>query len=316
MIMEADTVCATLEDVHKAADRLKGIVYHTPLLRSLAFSERYGYKVSFKLENMQKTGAFKLRGAYNKIASLSPAERAHGLIAASSGNHAQGVAYAARAFDLDENTRIFIPSSTPAMKIEKTRRYGSVNIVMVDGNYDMASEIAHAEASESGATYIEPYDDWAIIAGQGTIGLEIMQDAPQTQAIVCPIGGGGLIAGIALAARAISPALRISAVGASYAQQSGYTIADGIRVKRPGQRSQLVMDEHIDTLVRVNESQITEAIRLVKQLSGLSIEGSAAVGIAALEAGLLHYEPNTELVVVISGGNIDPQRFQEIMQTP
>ena len=236
----------TAADIHTAAERITGIAHHTPLLHSDFISDQYGFDVAFKLENLQRTGAFKLRGAYNKIASLSDNQRARGLIAASSGNHAQGVAYAARCFGLDDRTRIYMPDSTPQTKIDSTRRYGDVEVVFVDGTYDDAARAAHTEADQTGATYIEPYNDPDIIAGQGTIGLEIMQDAPETDVILVPVGGGGLVSGIALGAHTINPDVRVFGIQANYARSEGYTIADGIRVKHPGEIPCALIQEHVE----------------------------------------------------------------------
>jgi threonine dehydratase len=313
----------TADDIHTAAERIAGITHRTPLLHSDYLSNRYNADVSFKLENLQRTGAFKLRGAYNKIASLNNNERAHGLIAASSGNHAQGVAYAARSFGLDDRTRIYMPESTPQTKVDSTRRYGNVEVVFVDGTYDDAARAAHHEADTTGATYIEPYNDPDIIAGQGTIGLEIMHDAPQTDVIIVPVGGGGLISGIALAAHDVNPDVQLFGIQADYAQSGGYTIADGIRVKQPGDLPCSLIQEHVQALLRVDETDIAEAVRLLAQHIKLVVEGSGAIGLAALETGVLSLDDiastipasdeRLQVVIVLSGGNIDLKRWQAIV---
>jgi threonine dehydratase len=313
----------TANDVHTAAERIAGIAHRTPLLHSDYLSDRYHADISFKLENLQRTGAFKLRGAYNKIASLSDNERARGLIAASSGNHAQGVAYAAQSFGLDDRTRIYMPDSTPQTKVDSTRHYGNVEVVFVDGTYDDAARAAHTEADNTGATYIEPYNDPDIIAGQGTIGLEIMDDAPDTDVIVVPVGGGGLISGIALAAHSVNPDVQVFGVQADYAAPGGYTIADGIRVKQPGDIPCSLIQDHVQALLRVDENDIAQAVRLLAQHLKLVVEGSGAIGLAALETGVLSLEDiassvissdeRLQVVIVLSGGNIDLKRWQTIV---
>lgn len=303
----------TAEDVYTAAQRLKSIVRRTPLIHSEYLSERYGCHISLKLENMQKTGAFKLRGAYNKIASLTEAERRNGLIAASSGNHAQGVAYAARAFGIDFKTRIYMPESTPQTKIDSTSRYGDVEIILIDGTYDDASDAAHEDVETSGATYIHPYNDWDIIAGQGTVGLEIMQDAPETDVIISPVGGGGLLSGIALAAKSINPDICLYGVQCAYERPSGATIADGIRVKCPGEKPSILLNQYLNDMVQVPEASIAEGVKLLLSEAKVQVEGSGAVGIAALEDQWLRFNPQDNVVVVLSGGNIDLKRLQSII---
>jgi threonine dehydratase len=292
------------DDIFLAAERLEGVIYRTPLLKSEFLSKHYNLNVTFKLENTQKTGSFKLRGAYNTIASLSRAERERGLIAASSGNHAQGVAYAAQMFDLHERTTIYMPTTAPQTKRENTLRHG-VRVELVEGTYDDAARAAHAAAEASGATYIEPYNDPRIIAGQGTIGLEIVQDAPQTDVILVPVGGGGLIAGIALAAKTLRPRVRVIGVQAQYAHASGPTIADGIRVARPGDLPMEIIEHYVERLVRVDEVAIADAVLALADHTRLLVEGSGAVGLAAIMTGAVNFAPGTNVVIVLSGGNID-----------
>lgn len=307
------TAPITAADIHDARQRIAGVVRHTPLLPADALSERFGLNISLKLENLQRTGAFKLRGAYNKIACLSEEERARGLIAASSGNHAQGVAYAAQAFGLDRHTKIYMPQTTPQTKIDRTLRFGAVEVVLVDGAYDDASRIAHEDAYISGATFIEPYNDWEIIAGQGTIGLEIIQDAPQTDVIVVPVGGGGLLGGIALAAKSLQPHVQLYGVQCSYDHAVGATLADGIRVKHPGEKPLMLIHEHVQRLVHVHESMLADALKRLAQEDHIIAEGAAAVGLAALAAHLLQFPRGTNVVIVLSGGNIDLARWGHIL---
>ncbi len=313
MVLEANYIPLTADDVQLASETLRGVIDHTPIIPSDALSKLAGCKVFLKLENTQKTGAFKIRGAYNTVASLTHTERQNGLIAASSGNHAQGVAYAARAFGIEEKTVIYMPDSTPQTKTDNTRQYG-VRVEIIEGNYDACSTVAHIEAERNGATYIEPYNDWRIMAGQGTIGLEIIQDLPQTDLILCPVGGGGLIGGIALAAHSLKPSVRVIGVQGRYAQPNGYTIADGIRVAHPGDKPMQIIERHVEELVRVDETQIGYAVVQLAQRGKVIVEGGGAVGLAALLSGMIRVTPNMNVVVVLSGGNIDLMRLALLMQ--
>lgn len=311
MVLETRTLPISAQDIHHAHHTLRRIVYHTPLLPSERLSQLLGVNIYLKTENLQKTGSFKLRGAYNTVASLKPTERERGLITASSGNHAQGVAYSARAFGIHQHTTIYMPQSTPQTKIDSTRRF-EVNVELVDGTYDRCSEMAHAAAEQTGATYIEPYNDWRIIAGQGTIGLEVLQDMPEADAILVPVGGGGLISGVALAAHSLSPRARVYGIHATYAKPSGYTIADGIRVKHPGDKPLKIIPNEVEQVVSVDEDTIAEAVLLLAQATRLLVEGAGAVGLAALLANVLKFPPNTNVVLVLSGGNIDISRLQHL----
>lgn len=312
MVIELDAPVTTA-DIENASRRIDGIAVHTPLLHSPFFSRRYGCDVHFKLENLQRTGSFKVRGAYNKVASLTDEQRSRGLIAASSGNHAQGVAYAARLFGIDDRTTIFMPDSTPQNKIENTRGSGQVTVQFVDGNFDAAADAAHEEAGRTGATFIEPYNDWQIIAGQGTIGFEIVHDHPAVDTIIVPVGGGGLISGIALAAHTHNPEIAVYGVGASATTQHSDTVADGIRVKHPGEKPQQVMREHVREVYRLEEDVIREAMRLMLKNLHVVPEGSGATGVAAIESGALQLKPGCSVVIVVSGGNVDLTRLAEIL---
>lgn len=313
MLSDTPRIAVTLNDIYDAAERIAKVTVRTPLVRSDYFSRRYGYNIAFKCENLQHTGAFKLRGAYNKIAMLPEDERKRGLIAASSGNHAQGVAYAAHAFGIDHKTRIFVPESTPQMKIDNTRRFGDVQIELVQGTFDDANRLAHQEAQNTGATFIEPYDDWQIIAGQGTIGLEIMQDAPETNIIIVPVGGGGLISGISLAAHALSNHVRLYGVRANFASPSGQTVADGIRVKHPGQRPSPTIETYVESIVYVDEPPIERAMIDLLQHRKILVEGAGAIGLAALATHTLAFAPDTNIVIVLSGGNVDMKRIAHLL---
>jgi threonine dehydratase len=314
MFMERTTpIPISLAEVQSAAERIAGIAQHTPLLRSETLSEHYGTNIWLKLENLQTTGSFKLRGAYNKVATLNEEDRAHGLIAASSGNHAQGVAYAARQFGLDNHTRIYMPESTPKTKIANTRKHGEVQTVLVEGTLDNARATALEEAETTGAIFIEPYNDWAIIAGQGTTGLEIMQDLPETDIIISPVGGGGLLSGITLAAKSLNPSVRLFGVQCDYEYASGATIADGTRVKYPGSKPREIFAKYDVPMLHIPEADIAVDVYTLAETAKVVVEGSGAMGLTALRDGHVPVIPGGNIVIVLTGGNIDLARWQSIV---
>jgi threonine dehydratase len=325
-----------LVDIERAADVLSGtgsprpICVRTPLVYSAPFSRQFGCNIWLKLENLQKTGSYKLRGAYNNMANLPPERRARGVVTASAGNHAQGVAFAAEALDIAGRTTVFVPVGTPKVKQENSRAYG-VEIREVGDTFDAAREAAYAEASESGRPFIEPFDDWNTIAGQGTIGLEILQDLPQVAGIVVPVGGGGLISGIALATRRpVEPPVVIGveaegAPGMIWSLEQGAPadlpepprtqIADGIKVSRPGDRPFRVCRLLVgrENFMTVLDTETVAAIADLMVYAKVIAEGAGAVSIAALrdiQAGRVStvapFPPGSDVVAVISGGNIDP----------
>ena len=302
----ATTVVPTLADIQAARERIDGIARVTPVYGSGTFSRLCSREVWLKAENLQLTGAFKVRGAVNKIATLSDEEKRAGVVAASAGNHGQAVAWAAR--EAGAQATIFVPQDAPMAKVDAARNYGA-KVELVGEYFERALDAARAYVEESGATFVHPFEDPAVIAGQGTIGLELMEQVPGVEAIVVPVGGGGLIGGIALALRELNPKLRIVGVQAGL---SGYTIADGIWVKHPGEFTKGILDDFVDDVVDVSDEEISEAIVLLLERSKLVVEGAGAVGIAALLAGKIG--GSGPVAVVLSGGNIDPTLLIQVMR--
>jgi threonine dehydratase len=296
----------TLADVHEARSRLEGIATETPIYPSETFSRRCGREVLLKAENLQRTGAFKIRGAVNKLATLSPAEREAGVVAASAGNHGQAVAWAAR--ELGVRARIYVPLDAPMAKVEACRNYGA-ETEMSGASFEDALAAALAEIEETGSTFIHPYEDQLVIAGQGTIGLELAEQAPDVGTVLIPVGGGGLALGIAIALRALRPDVRLVGVRAGV---DGYTIADGIAVKVPSEFTMPLLEDLLDDLVAVTDEEISEAIVLLMERAKLVVEGAGAVGVAALLAGKAG--GSGPAIPVLSGGNIDPTMLISVMR--
>jgi threonine dehydratase len=296
----------TLADIQQARQRLQGIAEETPIYLSETFSRRCGREVRLKAENLQRTGAFKIRGAVNKLATLSAAEREAGVVAASAGNHGQAVAWAAR--ELGVRARIYVPVDAPMAKIEACRNYGA-ETEMTGAYFEDALAAALADLEETGATFIHPYEDQLVIAGQGTIGLELAEQAPDVETVLIPIGGGGLAMGIAIALRALRPDLRIVGVQAGV---DGYTIADGIAVKVPSEFTMPLLEDLLDDIVTVTDEEISEAIVLLLERAKLVVEGAGAVGVAALLAGKAG--GSGPAIPVLSGGNIDPTMLISVMR--
>jgi threonine dehydratase len=296
----------TLADVEGARSRLEGIATVTPIYPSETFSRRCGREVRLKAENLQRTGAFKIRGAVNKLATLSPAEREAGVVAASAGNHGQAVAWAAREFGA--KARIYVPVDAPMAKIEACRNYGA-ETRMTGAYFEDALAAAFADAEETGATFVHPYEDSLVIAGQGTIGLELAEQAPDVGTVLIPIGGGGLALGIAIALRALRPDVRLVGVRAGL---EGYTIADGIAVKVPSEFTMPLLEDLLDDIVAVTDEEISEAIVLLLERVKLVVEGAGAVGVAAL---LARKAGGTgPAIPVLSGGNIDATMLISVMR--
>jgi threonine dehydratase len=296
----------TLADIQEARERLRGIAEVTPIFVSETFSRRSDREVRLKAENLQRTGAFKIRGAVNKLATLSPAERDAGVVAASAGNHGQAVAWAAR--ELGIRARIFVPLDAPMAKVEACKNYGA-ETELAGADFEDALAAALAEIEETGATFIHPYEDQLVIAGQGTIGLELLEQVPDVGTVLVPIGGGGLALGIAIALRAVRPEVRIVGVQAGL---EGYTIADGIAVKVPSEFTMPLLEDLLDEIVSVSDEEISEAIVLLLERAKLVVEGAGAVGVAALLAGKAG---GTGLAVpILSGGNIDPTMLISVMR--
>jgi threonine dehydratase len=296
----------SLADILEARERLTGIARETPVYGSETLSRITARGVSLKAENLQRTGAFKVRGAVNRIATLSPQERATGVVAASAGNHGQAVAWAARQAGIP--ARIYVPQDAPMAKVEACRTYGS-ELIMDGAGFEEALAAAMAYVEETGATFVHPFEDPAVIAGQGTIGLELAEQVPAAETVVIPVGGGGLAAGIALALRANRPDLRIVGVQAGL---SGFTIADGVFVKRPGELTMSILDDVLDDMVDVDDESISEAIVLLLERTKLVVEGAGAVGVAALLSGKVG--GSGPVAIVLSGGNIDPTLLISVMR--
>jgi threonine dehydratase len=296
----------TLAEIQEARQRLQGIAEQTPIYLSETFSRRCGREVRLKAENLQRTGAFKVRGAVNKLATLSAAERAAGVVAASAGNHGQAVAWAAR--ELGVRARIYVPVDAPMAKVEACRNYGA-ETEMSGAYFEDALSAAIADAEETGATFIHPYEDSLVVAGQGTIGLELLEQAPDAGTVLIPIGGGGLALGIAVALRAVRPEIRLVGVRAGV---DGYTIADGIAVKVPSEFTMPLLEDLLDDMVSVTDEEISEAIVLLLERAKLVVEGAGAVGVAALLAG----KPGGTgpAIPILSGGNIDPTMLISVMR--
>ena len=296
----------SLADIQEARGRLAGVARVTPVYGSETFSRVAGRDVWLKAENLQRTGAFKVRGAVNRIATLSPDERAAGVVAASAGNHGQAVAWAARNAGIP--ARIYVPQDAPMAKVEACRTYGS-ELIMGGDRFEDAMTAARADVEETGATFVHPFEDPIVIAGQGTIGLELAEQVPDVGTVVIPVGGGGLASGIALALRASKPDLRIVGVQAG---KTGFTIADGIFVKHPGELTMSILDGVLDEMVDVDDEVISEAIVLLLERAKLVVEGAGAVGVAALLEGKVG--GSVPVAVVLSGGNIDPTLLISVMR--
>jgi len=305
-----------LDDVRVAAKRLRGVVAHTPLLYPVTPGFPLAGAVILKPESLQVTGSFKPRGAYNKLASLPDAERARGVVAFSSGNHAQGVAYAARL--LGAPATIIMPTDAVTAKLEATKRLGA-EVIQVGTTSQERMEYGVALAGETGRALVPAYDDPMIVAGQGTIGLEILEDRPDVEAVVVPLGGGGMLAGIALAIKSQRPEVRVigvEPVGAADGQESlragriatwerPDTVADGLRATHLGDLPFALIARLVDDIVTVTEEEIRAAVLALTQGAKLVVEPSGAVAVAAL----MHDKTGVEgrrVVAVVSGGNIDP----------
>jgi len=293
----ATTTAPTLADIEAARERLADRARATPVYGSETFGRLCGGRVWLKAENLQRTGSFKIRGAVNKLTSLGEAERAAGVLAASAGNHGQAVAWAAR--ELGIQATVFMPQDAPMAKVEATRNYGA-QTVLSGASFDDAMSAAMAQAEATGATFVHAFEDPLIIAGQGTIGLELAEQLPDARTFVLPIGGGGLAAGISIALRALRPGVRLIGVQAGKTGQG--TIADGIAVKHPGELTMSILDELLDDIVHVDDDAISEAITLLLERSKLVVEGAGAASVAALLQGAA---AGDDVCALLSGGNID-----------
>ncbi|MEV2267641.1 threonine ammonia-lyase [Nonomuraea africana] len=313
----------TLDDVVAARDLLAGVVVSTPVLRSRVLSEIVGGPVHLKCENLQRAGSFKVRGAYVRIAKLTGDDRRRGVVAASAGNHAQGVALASGL--VGTRATVYMPEGAPLPKVEATQAYGA-EVVLGGESVDVALTRAKEHAERTGAVFIHPFDHPDVIAGQGTIGLEIVEQLPEVGTIVLGIGGGGLAAGVALAVKSLRPGVRI--VGVQAEQAAAYpaslamgepvvvdpsgTMADGIAVGRPGELPFEMIHYLVDTVVTVSEEEISRALVLCVERAKLVVEPAGVVGVAALLAHPHAFEPS--VVAVLSGGNIDPLLLSKVLR--
>ena len=294
-----------LKEIESAHETIRSSIDRTPLVHSRSLSVRAGVPVYLKLENLQKTGSFKVRGAFYRMSFLTAAERRRGVVAASAGNHAQGVALAANL--LGVTSTIVMPEGASIAKQEATRAYGARRVVAgkdLDGAMKRAREIERAE----GKVFIHPFDDEAVIAGQGTVGLEILEDRPDIATIIVPVGGGGLASGIAVAAKSIRPKIRIIG-GVAPARP---TLADGIAVKSPGGKTRPILARYLDQIIPVDEEEIAEAVLLLMEHKRIIAEGAGAVALAAL---LNHGRGiRGPVVLIVSGGNIDVNLLERIIE--
>ena len=295
----------TLADVEAARARLAGVARETPLYPSETFSRLTGRQVLLKAENLQRTGSFKIRGAYNTISTLGEKERSAGVVAASAGNHGQAVAWAAREAGIAAT--IFMPQDAPTAKLEATRSYGG-EVELMGADFEGAVAAAAAHVQRTGATLVHAFEDERVIAGQGTIGLELAEQAAEAETVLIPIGGGGLAAGITLALKERHPSVRAIGVVCG----SGYTIADGIAVKHPGALPSSILEHTLDETVEVSDDEITEALVLCVERTKLLVEGAGAVGLAALLAGRI--PGSGPVAVVLSGGNIDATTLISVLR--
>jgi len=306
----------TAQDVERARAAIADIVRHTPVLPSSTLSERAGGPVVLKAETLQRTGSFKVRGALNRIHALGDA-CASGVVCGSAGNHAQALALAAAARGVP--CEVFMPVGAPIAKVEATTDLGAT-VKLVGASVADAIVAAEARASEAGLTFVHPFEDADVIAGQGTLGLELLEDVDNLATVVVPVGGGGLVSGVAIAVKAVRPDVRVVGVqvesvapvpaslvaGRPVEVEPGLTIADGIAVKRPGELTLSLIRRWVDDVVVVAEDATAEAMVLLMEKAKLVVEGAGAVGVAALLGGQVTGDPRGTTCVVLSGGNVDP----------
>ena len=300
-----------LPDFERARERLDGVARVTPVYSSETLSQLTGRQVWLKAENLQRTGSFKIRGAFNKISALGAEASPSGVVAASAGNHGQAVAWAAR--EVGVPATVFVPQDAPMAKVEATRNYGA-RVEMTGARFEDALAAAQASVEETGATFIHPFEDEAVIAGQATVGLELADQLPDVESVVVPIGGGGLCGGIALALRAVRPEVRVVGVQAAGCLPggSGFTIADGIAVKQPGELTMGILEDLLEARVSVSDEEISTAIVLLLERVKLVVEGAGAVGVAALLQGRI--PGDGPVAILLSGGNIDATLLISVMR--
>ncbi len=314
-----------LKSIKKAQERLNGVIHHTPFSYAPILSEVSGYEVYLKKENLQRTGAFKLRGAFNKIASLIEAGKRGGVVAASAGNHAQGVAFSAKYFGIEAT--IVMPDSTPLNKIQGVKEFGA-EVILHGANYDEAYAYAIKYTKENNLEFVHPFTDDEVMSGQGTIALEMLEVEPDLDAIIVPVGGGGLISGMGVAINAINPKIKIVGVASAgapamkesfdskeaHGTQSVRTIADGIAVRDASPITLEHILKEVDNLELVCEDEIAAAILFLLEKQKLLVEGAGAVGVAALLHKKINLEKGSKIGIVLSGGNIDVTMLSLIIE--
>jgi threonine dehydratase len=315
----------TLRDIHQARERLKPHIRHTPLLRAEKMEPVLGCQVYLKPETLQITGAFKIRGALNKVLSLPREAIANGIIASSSGNHAQGLAYAARM--LGVKAVLVVPATTPDIKVENTRAMGA-EVIRFDGDTAARWKQAYAIAAANHYAVVHGFEDPLVMAGQGTIGCEILEDLDDVDTVIVPLGGGGLISGVATAIKETRPSVRVvgaePALTPKYFQSRinkertslplGNTIADGLRISVPGQNPYPIIERYVDQIVLVEDEHIVEGMRMLARDAKLIAEPAASIGIGALLARELEVAPQEKVCVVLTGGNWDLSDLAEVYQ--
>jgi len=314
----------TLANVQAALERIRPSIYLSPCTMSVTFSQLTGNSIYLKLDNLQRTGAFKERGALNKLLTMSTQEREQGVIAASAGNHAQGLAYHAGRRGI--KAQICMPLTTPLIKVSATKSYGA-EVILHGANYDDACEEAIRRGEQQHLTFIHPFDDDAVIAGQGTLGLEMLQQHPAIEAVVVPIGGGGLIGGIACAIKETNPKIQIIGVqtarlpsmkaavaaGKPVTLPAAATVADGIAVRRAGDRTLPLVQKYVDDIVTVDEEEIANAVLLLLEREKTMAEGAGAAAIAALINRKIHMA-GKKIAVLVCGGNMDVTLLSRIIE--
>jgi threonine dehydratase len=314
-----------LNKIKKAYERVLGVVHRTPFAYAPILSELSGYEVYLKKENLQRTGAFKLRGAFNKIASLVEAGEKNGVVAASAGNHAQGVAFAAKYFHIDAT--IVMPESTPLTKVLGVKEFGA-NVVLYGNNYDEAYAYAVTFGKEKNFTFVHPFTDEEVMAGQGTVALEMFEEVDDLDALIVPVGGGGLISGMSVASKALNPECKIIAVSSAGAPAmkksfdaktaidttSVRTIADGIAVRDTSSETLAYIVENVDHFETVCEDEIAAAILFLLERQKVLVEGAGAVGVAALLHNKIDLPKGSKIGIVLSGGNIDVTMLSLIIE--
>jgi threonine dehydratase len=311
----------TIDDIRAAAQRIEGAVIRTPMLASRTLSEIIGTEVWLKFENLQFTAAYKERGALNKLLQLSPEERARGVIAASAGNHAQAVAYHAKRLGIPAT--IVMPEATPTVKVVQTEGHGA-KVVLYGGMFDDAYGRARELALEHGYVFVHPFDDAQIIAGAGTVGLELLEDAPDLDTIVIPIGGGGLMSGVSIATRAIKPDIELIGVEAELYPSmkcaiegcrlplGGDTLAEGIAVKQPGELTSRILRDLANEVVLVSERDLERAVAMLVGIEKTVVEGAGAAGLAAMIANKERFA-GKKVATILCGGNIDTHLLANVL---